>query len=145
MFCGCLHGLHGLHTGLLMLLPTLGLGLILTRYTRYLSRNKDRANVNRREGIIISNTAASSMAVNRLALNIVLESISSRIRLIINGRLRRIERVLILLVEPSCNYDLRIILIRRLHYANYDMSNMAILRRHLDDVRREDLLLHAAT
>ncbi len=99
-----------------MFLPTLCLGLLRVRLARDVGGDLNRANVNRREGIIISNVAASIMAIYRLALNLIFQGIRGRVRLIINGRLCRVVLYQDVLIKPVGHGDERAVFVRRAYH-----------------------------
>lgn len=119
-----------------MFLPTLSLGIFLVRLTRDFSRNFNRANVNRRQGIVVSYSAASTMAIHRFAFTIILQGISSRIRFVFYGRFRSVIFYVKAFVKPRSQYYQSSVYVRRNDYSYHYVSNMSFPTRFLTNIRR---------
>lgn len=119
-----------------MVLPTLCLGVLFARFARYFGRDAYRANINGREGVIISYSAAGFMAVDRLAFNVIFQGISCRIRFVFNGRLRSVIFYVKLFVQPMGQYNVCSIYVRRDYNSNDYVSLVSFFYRRATYFRR---------
>lgn len=119
-----------------MFLPTLCLSVFRFRLARYFSGHAYRANVNSRQGIVVSDATTSAVAIHRLAFTVVLQSVSGRIGLVVNGRLRRIIFYSQLFVKPMRQDNVCAIYVRRDDHSNDDVGLVSLHGRDATNVRR---------